>query len=570
MSTILSARGRCGEESTFTVAALRTAGIPARQVYTPRWAHTDDNHAWVEVWIDGEWYYMGACEPEPVLDRGRFTEHARRAMLVHIKSFGTPSGKENSIITHRNFAEVNNLSKYAATKRIFVKVLGSEGLPEANTNVEYQLYNYAEFYPLATVATNNDGISSFETGLGDLLVWAYKYNQFAWEKISVNQTDTLLLKLKQKGEESYSVDLDLEVPPVLPPLQGHSAGIAEINAQRINKGNEIRLAYIDTWISPGEVAELAERLGIDKSKASVIFSRSMGNYREIRKFLISVSDSLNNLALSMLEILPDKDLRDTRSEVLTDHLINSIRMADIGEIQGDSMFIEYVLNPRVANEMLVPWRGYFRNTIPHGSAERAVQDPTDIVNFLNENISIANEENYYNTPLSPIGVYELRVTNEESRSICFVAMCRSIGIPARLEPGWKIPQYWHRDKWNDVFFSDQRSQGSERGYLSLRSSQTAPVPRYYTHFTIARFEKGKYKTLEYEYNKEITKFTSEIELPAGSYMLVTGNRLNDSKIHACISFFELATDEHKILDVELRPESASKNIPGRVNLVPGI
>ncbi len=35
MSTILSARGRCGEESTFTVAALRTAGIPARQVYTP-------------------------------------------------------------------------------------------------------------------------------------------------------------------------------------------------------------------------------------------------------------------------------------------------------------------------------------------------------------------------------------------------------------------------------------------------------------------------------------------------------------------------------------------------------
>jgi transglutaminase-like putative cysteine protease len=45
VSTILSSRGRCGEESTFTVAALRTAGLPARQVYTPRWAHSDDNHA---------------------------------------------------------------------------------------------------------------------------------------------------------------------------------------------------------------------------------------------------------------------------------------------------------------------------------------------------------------------------------------------------------------------------------------------------------------------------------------------------------------------------------------------
>ena len=53
LSTVKTAYGRCGEESTFTVAALRSVSIPARQCYTPRWAHSDDNHAWVEVWIDG-------------------------------------------------------------------------------------------------------------------------------------------------------------------------------------------------------------------------------------------------------------------------------------------------------------------------------------------------------------------------------------------------------------------------------------------------------------------------------------------------------------------------------------
>ena len=37
-----------------------------RQGYTPRWAHTDDNHAWVEAWVNGKWYFLGACEPEPV------------------------------------------------------------------------------------------------------------------------------------------------------------------------------------------------------------------------------------------------------------------------------------------------------------------------------------------------------------------------------------------------------------------------------------------------------------------------------------------------------------------------
>jgi len=60
LASVKTAYGRCGEESTFTVAALRSVGIPARQVYTPRWAHTDDNHAWVEAWADGEWYFFGA------------------------------------------------------------------------------------------------------------------------------------------------------------------------------------------------------------------------------------------------------------------------------------------------------------------------------------------------------------------------------------------------------------------------------------------------------------------------------------------------------------------------------
>jgi len=50
LATIRTAYGRCGEESVLTVAALRAVGIPARQCYTPLWAHCDDNHAWVEAW----------------------------------------------------------------------------------------------------------------------------------------------------------------------------------------------------------------------------------------------------------------------------------------------------------------------------------------------------------------------------------------------------------------------------------------------------------------------------------------------------------------------------------------
>ena len=81
--------GRCGEESAFLVSALRSVGIPARQVYAPRWSHCDDNHAWVEALCGGTWRFLGACEPEPVLDRGWFTTAASRAVLVHSRVFGT-------------------------------------------------------------------------------------------------------------------------------------------------------------------------------------------------------------------------------------------------------------------------------------------------------------------------------------------------------------------------------------------------------------------------------------------------------------------------------------------------
>ena len=69
--------GRCGELSAFLVSALRSMGIPARQVYVPRWSHCDDNHAWVEALCGGEWRFFGGCEPEPgMVQHRRLPGHA--------------------------------------------------------------------------------------------------------------------------------------------------------------------------------------------------------------------------------------------------------------------------------------------------------------------------------------------------------------------------------------------------------------------------------------------------------------------------------------------------------------
>ncbi len=88
-------------------------GIPARQVYTPRWAHTDDNHAWVEIWVDGQWHFVGACEPEPELDRGWFASPAKRAMMTRTFVFGKYNGPEEKLNQTRFFTEINLMPNYA-------------------------------------------------------------------------------------------------------------------------------------------------------------------------------------------------------------------------------------------------------------------------------------------------------------------------------------------------------------------------------------------------------------------------------------------------------------------------
>jgi transglutaminase-like putative cysteine protease len=566
LSTILSARGRCGEESTFTVAALRTAGIPARQVYTPRWAHSDDNHAWVEVWINGKWFYMGACEPEPVLDRGWFTEPARRAMLIHTKSFGAFTGNENAVKSTRNFTEINNLSKYALTKEIFIKVLDSENRPAEGAIVEYQLYNYAEFYPLATVPADKNGISRFKTGLGDLLIWARKDGAFNFKKISVNEVDTVLITMNREPAGTDSFDFDLAVPVARTPFKGPDAGLIAENNKRITAENILRQKYIDTWMKPDEASALAGKTGTDDIIIKDLISRSMGNYKNIAAFLESADPGQKQLSLALLSVIADKDLRDISTGVLSDHLNNVVPLTGSEKKISTDIYNKYILNPRIANEIIAPWRGYLFKNLPEKLKSEGAKDPGVIINYLDENIKLADNENYYKTPITPRGVLELKVSDSFSRDICFVAVCRTLGIPSRLEPGTNLPQYFSDNRWNDVFFSDYARPSSGKGYIRLVTEEKNPVPEYYTHFTLARFENGRYNTLEYENNKRVTDFKDELSLAPGHYMIVTGNRLNDSRILSTISFFQLKENEHKLLNVKIKKDISPREVLGRLDL----
>ncbi len=552
MNTIKNARGRCGEESTFTVAALRTAGIPARQVYVPRWAHTDDNHAWVEVWMDGKWHYLGACEPEPALDMGWFTEPARRAMLVHTRAFGAYFGQEPLVEKAEKYAVINALPRYADTKTLTVKVQDREGTVVPGAAVEFQLYNYAEFYPLAKLKTDASGCVALTTGLGDLLIWAYKKDRFGFGKASVSETDTLTITLNGETGREYTVNFDMVPPPEKKPLPVPEQG-REKNEKRLKQEDSIRLAYTSSFFDSAKAYAWAVNAGYPPEHAVPLLVKSMGNHPAVTALMNNVPDSLKQRALNLLENISDKDLRDAPTLVLKDHLYHGADFAGKLEEKQPDIFNRYVLSPRIDNEQLTAYRTFFEKAFSKKQIESFRENPVTLVQWVNQHVHADDKDNFYDVPVTPPGVYALGYADRHSRRIFFVAACRTFGIPARIERSRQVAQYLTGDVWEDVFFDgDYVWPGKTASLMLTTGRDELRDPLYYIQFTLARYQGGKYHTLAFPYMKKVSDFPKPLSIDPGDYMLVTGNRKGDGSVLTSLSFFPLHKGEKKKVEISLR------------------
>lgn len=563
LSIVRTSWGRCGEESTFTVTALHSVGIPARQVYTPRWAHSDDNHAWVEVWTDGKWSYLGACEPEPDLNMGWFTEPARRAMLVHTKVFGDFKGNNEIVKRSDNFTEINVVENYADVKKIYVQVVDRSGNSVENAKVDFGLYNYAEFYPIASKKTDSDGLAFLTTGLGDLIIWT-KEGEYAGRKISVKRTDTLRLELGRGFYGGEIADLNM-VPPVEKDPYSVDESKKKQNDIRLSYEDSIRMDYRTTFID----SVSACKFGMEKSlNPQLIWNRcrkSQGNWKEIQKFIELTSQENGAFAVDLLNLIADKDLRDTRSEILIDHLNNTIGKYKLNDYNSKEVYLKYVLNPRISNEWLIAYRGYLQKAFKGKFTGKRAERIEQIKEWILNEIQITEVENYYNLPITPKGVYELRISNAESRDVFFVALCRSLGIPSRLEPAEKRPQYFDGKQWLNVYFEKQIVNQPITGFVMLNNTVKDFDPDYYMHFTIGKMIDGVYESLDYGWDSKLSDLPAKLELEVGKYRLVTGKRGADGTVYTHLNHFEIKKNETSKIDLVFRDPKVESRVLGHLD-----
>lgn len=567
LSTVKKTFGRCGEESTFTVTAMRTVGIPARQVYTPRWAHTDDNHAWVEVWIDGKWHYLGACEPDVDLDMGWFSEPSKRTMLVHTRAYGHYFGQEDVVTATDRFSELNLTSHYATVKKITIKVANEDGSPADSAKVQFQLYNYAEYYPIATGYTNQDGMTSLNTGLGDLVIWAAKKGRFAYQKLSVPESDTLQLVLNLTSPANKTESFDLVPPHAVKTTISVSEDARKQNDRRLAIEDSIRNATMATFKDSAWIASFAEKTNLPVDTIGRLITLSYGNWDQLTAYLEKNTPSHRQLALDMAIQLSDKDYSDALESVLTDHLLQTAQSGVQQLTSSKELFTRYVLSPRIAMENLSPWRSFLAKSMDAAMAESAQKDISVLVNWIKENIKINKEANLHSrSPLSPIGVYNLRVADPLSRDIFFVAVCRTLGIPARLNPETQLPEYNKDGQWLRAAFDTQAVAQPEKGLLKLTEQGNVLTPQYYLHFTIGFLKDGFYHTLEFPEGGTLAVSNKPLELETGQYALVTGNRMEDGTVLSNMTFFDIEKGKTTTIPIELRQQPGLMNPSGKLDL----
>ena len=553
LALVKTSWGRCGEESTFTTAALRAVGIPARQCYTPRWVHTDDNHAWVEVWVDGQWRYLGACEPEPELDVAWFTAPAKRAMMVHTVVFGLYTGPEEKNMETPLYSKINLLANYAATRKVDVRVVDEDNRPVEGARVKFKVYNYAELYAIAETVTGEDGATSVISGEGDLIIWASKGDRFGYRK-SEAQGGLTTVRLSRKAGLAYAEDVFINVPAEQT-IKALPAEKVAVNAVRLAYEDSVRNAYMNTFVKEDEARQLAQQHGLNPGEVWKYLHLAQGNWREIERFIIGKKE--HPQLFPFLASLAAKDLRDTPADYLNDHLQDAGAFP-VKHGTPANLITPCILSPRIGWELIKPWRTYAQQQVSADEQEALRNNVGLLIDYVKNEIKINDEENYYNCRITPQGVYELKIADRLSRNIFFVAACRSFGIPARIESSTGKTQYFENGHWVDVMFEPDHALNAPKAKLTVHNAPgNLTRPGYYTHYTLAYFKDGDFQTLDFENSPQVSRFPYTLDLDECYYRLMTGSRANDGSVFVHTECFELKKNAPARIDVRL-PETEGK------------
>lgn len=625
--------GRCGEESAFAVSAMRSVGIPARQVYAPLWSHCDDNHAWVEVWCDGEWHFLGACEPEPVLNRGWFTGAASRAMMIHSRCFGArivEMGAAGDVIGQEGIVQMQNqLARYAVVKRLFIFVKNPDGTIAPGAEITLNVLNYAGFGSIAHLQCDVAGAASVMTGLGSLLVTAHGNGLYGETLVDTRKTERAKVVLGDRKTNdsvehinSIVVDAEEQVDKwrdsgcrVFGGTRKDSGSIMPVTARKDFDGkvsadtrkdsdsivpattemdsdtivptdtqkDSGSTAPGDIWadfdsIAPADMqvnaAQLTEFQKEERDRrlalAAQIRTEKINAFvPEWRKRIAQETGEVRAVWEELMTVLTEKDRVDASPEVLLRHVEQALPLRGR---YPDEIFVKYVLNPRVADEVLSDYREAVGCAFTGEEKALFREDPGTLWNWICAHIADSTKMEHGAVVTLPAAVLKLRAAGALSRRIFFVAAARTLGIPARLNPVDHAMEFLSPKKdacgpeaYLGQEFVAVEPEREKNGILTFTGQENVNWI-YAQNWSLARLEEDGFRMLHL-HNLPWTDGTLSVKLAPGMYRVITANRLPNGNLFAKKRELTLRAGESRTLELRLR-DAALSDMLGENQLPP--
>ena len=149
---------------------------------------------------------------------------------------------------------LNQTTRYAKVKTVSVKVTDKEGAAVKGAQVQFQVLNMGEYFPIAKAETDEKGTVSLVTGLGSVRVLAFlpEMEGFAQADLDTRAQDEISLILTGEtveAEDWRAVDViapvDTPVNPDMPTQEQKAEG-----TRRLNEANKIRKEKKENWVNP--------------------------------------------------------------------------------------------------------------------------------------------------------------------------------------------------------------------------------------------------------------------------------------------------------------------------------
>ncbi len=548
-----SGYGRCGEESIFGAAVFRSMGIPARQAFTPLWAHCNDNHAWVEVWCDGEWKFLGACEAEPMLNKGWFASPASRAMAI-LANWHLPVVPKECVLGRDGSVHVvNRLSTYAETTNFEVNVVDKAGNPMPNVTVSFAIFNFGMFGSIASVVTDENGKAVLETGFGTMMVSIHEEGVTTELFVNTIEQSSCTIVAGTVSEKVGEWEDFTTIAPAATSKNFVHMTREEATAakEKLQMATEKRLAKVAAFYDEQLAEKAIEGYSeADKVRCREIMKQACGNLKEIAAFLGKDTEGKypKEWKLALLNTFREKDYVELTCDYLEENCVLCVPYADLYDKET---FERFVLSPKVLFEHFRSYRPFVLNWFNEEQKEEFRKNPASVWEYVSGHLKIQKNMERGRVMTSAEGALTTGYGNEMTAKIVCIQILRTLGVPARFSfvdggvEAWKDGKFVALEKHVDT--SAERT-------ATIRVHETEGAEwHYHENWMIARYEKGGYRPVRLPWKRE--EFNGTIQTYPGKFRVMTSNRLPNGNCFVKKLVFEVKDGETK--DIYLQQRQAT-------------